>query len=350
MNYKYQHTTVAGTFDHFHKGHQELIKIALRIGAKVSIGIASEKLSQKTVLAETIEALSLRRQTVIDYLKKEPLLSPHRVETTLGLSLQKLHLFSLSDIYGISLTDKTLDSIVVTAETRLNADKINTARRLKGLPPLAIIEIPFILGDDGEVIHSTRIRAGQINRDGHNYSGLFIHKQRLSLPVDMREELRRPLGQVIAGKDDNLIKTAQAARQYIENLKPVFVFTVGDIVTHSFQSIAFPPDVSVIDGKTRRQKLDDRLIEYDLKTENPAGMIFSKAVSLLQSAFVELIYQKQRRRIFIEGEEDLLALPTILLAPLKSVVVYGQWGRGIVVLPVAEEKKEEIERLLQRFE
>jgi len=41
----------------------------------------------------------------------------------------------------------------------------------------------------------------------------------------------------------------------------------------------------------------------------------------------------------VTGEEDLLALPAIVLAPLGSVVLYGQYDKGVVINEVTEELK-----------
>jgi len=51
----------------------------------------------------------------------------------------------------------------------------------------------------------------------------------------------------------------------------------------------------------------------------------------------------------IDGEEDLLTLPAILLAPLSSLVLYGQWDRGAVMVEVTEEMKNQVKKLLERF-
>ena len=53
--------------------------------------------------------------------------------------------------------------------------------------------------------------------------------------------------------------------------------------------------------------------------------------------------------IKVKGEEDLLALPAILLAPLHSIMLYGQMDMGIVMVEVTEEKKKEVMEILKKF-
>jgi len=54
-------------------------------------------------------------------------------------------------------------------------------------------------------------------------------------------------------------------------------------------------------------------------------------------------------RIFVRGEEDLAALPAILLAPEGSVVLYGQPDEGVVFVSITKSKKEEILDLLDKI-
>ena len=48
--------------------------------------------------------------------------------------------------------------------------------------------------------------------------------------------------------------------------------------------------------------------------------------------------------LVVDGEEDLLALPSILFAPLNAYVLYGQPNEGIVVVSVTESLKIKVQR------
>ncbi|MHA2061457.1 MAG: phosphopantetheine adenylyltransferase, partial [Candidatus Sifarchaeia archaeon] len=70
------------------------------------------------------------------------------------------------DSFGPAVTRKEMEAIIVTEETRPNAEKINDIRKKNGLTPLIIVIVPRILAKDGLPVSSSRIRAGIINKNG----------------------------------------------------------------------------------------------------------------------------------------------------------------------------------------
>ena len=84
--------------------------------------------------------------------------------------LQKKHqnyqIQELNDPYGTTITDSSIDAIVVSEETEPTAFKINEIRKERGMKPIDIITIRMVLADDGKPISSTRIRKGEIDKKG----------------------------------------------------------------------------------------------------------------------------------------------------------------------------------------
>ncbi|MBI4226331.1 DUF359 domain-containing protein [Candidatus Roizmanbacteria bacterium] len=65
--------------------------------------------------------------------------------------------------------------------------------------------------------------------------------------------------------------------------------------------------------------------------------------------YFDFFTTKEKQLIVVKGEEDILALPAILFAPLHSVVLYGQIDMGVVMVEVTEQKKKEIQKLIKKF-
>jgi GTP-dependent dephospho-CoA kinase len=334
MNYLYKHAIIGGTFDHFHIGHQKLIDTAFKESERVTVGVSLEKLYKDKFLSAVIQDYKTRFQALKEYLEAKDYLS-------------RAEIIALDDIYGNAIIEKNIDAIFVTKDTLRNAKKLNVARYKLGYEPLQIITIPFVKGSDEKKIKSERIRYGETDRQGTIFIDIFKNKEVFFLPKNLRDELRNPIGKILT--------QPQEVQIYRKNA--LMVISVGDICSLFLHKAGYTPDLSIIDFKTRREIIakSDIVNFLSSKTEpiensNRAGTISKKVVYSLKKAIKTFLEKKERQVIIINGEEDLLALPAVLFAPLGSVVFYGQFDRGTVVVPVTEEKKREISEILKRFE
>lgn len=334
MKYTYKHVCLGGTFDHLHAGHKRMLDFAFHIGQIVSIGLTADVFVEKKILAQSIQSFHIRREYLMDYL------------TQINCE-KRVNIFSLEDIYGIADTDRTLEAIVVTRETSSNAQKINRKRKENQLPALDILSVPLLKGEDSKIVRAERIRKGTINRTGSSYLHLFTKARQLNLPPRLRELLRKPLGTIIEGEERFASFTAEKAYRTIQKRDPVQTILVGDIVSDSLLAVGLKPDLIIRDNRSRRKDLAFRSKSTNT-ISNPPGTIKQEAVRAIYRALTDS--SKKTKKITIKGEEDLLALPAILLAPLSSVVVYGQADMGIIVIPVTEEKKEQVSGIVKQFE
>lgn len=145
---KYNKVAVGGTFDHFHKGHEELLDKAFSIGHNILIGVTSDEFGEAK---GNIDPCSKRMSKLENFLKKYK--SDYIVKR-------------LEEPYGPTIHDPEIDAIVVSKETEPTADKINEIRIKKGMKPLKIFTISWVLADDGKPVSSSRIRRGEIDREG----------------------------------------------------------------------------------------------------------------------------------------------------------------------------------------
>ena len=334
MDFKYRNAILGGTFDRFHTGHKRLINKAFEQSEKVIIGVTTNKLIKNKLLSNVVENYKTRENYVKKYLENRKL-------------LKRSMIIPIHDIYANSLREKNIQALFATKATFKNAVLVNSKREEIGFPPLKIVTISLVEGNDGKIITSERIRLGEIDRSGRAYIKIFKNKKRLTLPEKLREELRKPVGYVV--------KNLSEIKKLVGNNKIPVIITVGDIVSMKFTEAFKHPDISIIDFKTRRKSLDrkriSRLLAVSGKSHvNLHGTISRSAVGIYYSALKKYLKTGKKQTIFIKGEEDLLAVPVILLAPLGSLVLYGQYGLGAVVVEITEQKKKQVWEILKKFD
>lgn len=163
----------------------------------------------------------------------------------------------------------------------------------------------------------------------------------LRLPEDLRDAFKDPLGPI----------ETDAERLAGDVSGPLIA--IGDVVTYHFERIGHTPDVAVVDGLTERESVASEVADVldasearRIAATNPAAAL---SASMLR-ALVEAVDADDPVAIDVDGEEDLVALPAIVLAPEGASVVYGQPGEGMVHVRVDEEIREHARGLLERMD
>lgn len=144
---KYSKVAVGGTFDKFHDGHKKLLATAFEMGDKIEIGVTSDAFGG---LKGNIDLCEERMKCLKSYFSDK----------------SNFVIVPLDDPYGTTIHDADFEAIVVSEETEPTALKINEIRSSKGMDPLDIVVVSFVLAYDGRPISSTRIRSGEINKNG----------------------------------------------------------------------------------------------------------------------------------------------------------------------------------------
>ncbi len=144
---KYDKVAVGGTFDKFHDGHKKLLSTAFEIANHVEIGVTSDVFGG---LKGDIDSCEVRMKNLKSFFK----------------DYSNFIIVPLDDPYGTTIYDSDFDAIVVSEETEPTAVEINEIRVSKGMNPIDIVVVSFVLAYDGTPISSTRIRRGEINKNG----------------------------------------------------------------------------------------------------------------------------------------------------------------------------------------
>ena len=169
----------------------------------------------------------------------------------------------------------------------------------------------------------------------------------LHLPDNLRSSLKPPKGQLFSRK---ALGAAEDTCAYIKKQELHPVIAVGDMVSINLDKVSCQATVSILDGKTKRhEKLDyEHVADVVFRAANPAGQIRPEVWIAIEHALT-LGAQGKTTKLLIEGEEDLTALPAVVLSPPGAAVVYGLPGKGIVVIEVTSTQKQEVYRIMQQM-
>jgi uncharacterized protein (UPF0218 family) len=151
------------------------------------------------------------------------------------------------------------------------------------------------------------------------------------LPDNIRYQLKNPIG--------TLIKNIDITRKNLEKEcgKVKLKVSIGDATTERLLLLGIVPDIEIVDGREMRQtrSLPKSNFSTHLRTSNPAGTLTSGTLKTVSIALTS----SKPVRIFVEGEEDLLAIPILATYPLQTLVIYGQPRVGIVLVYLDEKSR-----------
>ncbi|MFP4175305.1 MAG: GTP-dependent dephospho-CoA kinase family protein [Halobacteriales archaeon] len=158
----------------------------------------------------------------------------------------------------------------------------------------------------------------------------------LVLPDEMRAELKEPMGDISPEVEEDRLTGR--------------VVAVGDMVTYHLLGAGVTPDVAVVDGRTKREDVDDAVVErwkemrVAARVENKPGTVSRALVDALRDAYDE------GGLVEVDGEEDLAVLPAVALASDGDTVVYGQPNEGMVYVKADDEARDYVLDILDRME
>ena len=164
------------------------------------------------------------------------------------------------------------------------------------------------------------------------------------LPKSLRSELKAPLGR--------LIKTDiyQTIREELLKEKNSRLITVGDVSTETLVKANIIPHVAIVDnkvGRIPRKKEVEVPGSITIEAQNPPAMITEEAWKAIKNA---LETKKQPVKVVIEGEEYLLVIPTVIEAPINTLICYGQPDEGVVLIRVTESVKDKFQKILNQMQ
>jgi uncharacterized protein (UPF0218 family) len=155
--------------------------------------------------------------------------------------------------------------------------------------------------------------------------------------------LKEPFGKLLPGDPS---KTMPVLNSMVSRLHPRKVVAVGDVVSRETLAAGIRVDLRIIDHVSMRKPTATINLrsKSTYHVRNPAGVITLESWEAIKQAMKD-----DDAVILVEGEEDLLALPSIVESPNKSIVLYGQPSQGLVVVDTNSTVRNEANLILQRM-
>ncbi|ODS37509.1 MAG: hypothetical protein A7315_04015 [Candidatus Altiarchaeales archaeon WOR_SM1_79] len=159
----------------------------------------------------------------------------------------------------------------------------------------------------------------------------------LRLPRHLRKKLKKPLGHLIPSVNELEINSKT-------------IICIGDKTSEEILKKGIKPKLCVYDGKIKRKSIEipDVIKKFDAKKieiKNPPGSLTEESFNAVNLA----LKSESNFKIKVDGEEDLIALAAIDLAPLNSLVLYGQPDEGVVVVPADNKNKIKVKGILKEM-
>lgn len=162
----------------------------------------------------------------------------------------------------------------------------------------------------------------------------------------------RPTFQIPAGK---IVDTQTGVNLCLGHLKTnSLLICVGDQTTFNLLDNGIIAQISIVDGLTKRKEFDADKLNNIRKNysqinmcNNPAGAINPLAMQSVKNAIDTYDLQKTKTLIVVDGEEDLLFIPSVIFSPESSMIVYGQPNEGMVVCVADKTLKKRMSELLE---
>lgn len=323
---------LGGTFDLLHKGHRKFIKFAFKKSAKVSIGITSDRFVKQTG-KNTYQNYKKRNQNLKRFIKQNNF-------------TKRTKIVKLVDVFGSTLKDNTVDALLVTRNSASGGRRINKERKKLGLKSLNIIRFPIVLANNKDPISSGRIRNGLIDTEGKSFLSLLTSAKKFILPNYLRDKLAKPYGKLFTNEGELISQLSKEDKQLI---------TVGDESTVSLSKRGISSNLVIVDFKINRKQVFTKIDELRFEKKFSYSQAINEPGTINNSLVLAIwdFFNKKNPKhsvIKVDGEEDLAVLPTVLLAPLDTLVVYGLRNQGLVQVKVTLEKKSQFVKILEKFD
>jgi len=157
MARRYSKVATGGTFDGLHAGHERLLEESFGSGDEVVIGLTSDRFAR-----------SRGKSPALPFEEREAALREYIERRFPG---RRYAIAELDDVFGPGIASPDVKALVASPETAETVDLANRMRAARGYPPLDLVTVGWVKAEDGSPISTTRVRRGEIDRDGRLLKG-----------------------------------------------------------------------------------------------------------------------------------------------------------------------------------
>ena len=125
------------------------------------------------------------------------------------------------------------------------------------------------------------------------------------------------------------------------------IATVGDMVTYTYiTNNKKAPALMIFDLITERKPyevLDEamkKVCKFRVLIKNPPSVLMNETIREVENAMTDIISNRKKRvAIQVVGEEDLLALPVLIMSEDNWSIIYGVPGVGMNIIDSNKEMR-----------
>lgn len=162
-----------------------------------------------------------------------------------------------------------------------------------------------------------------------------LQKSILKLTSELRDEFKITVGKIY--------RSVEEALEHIDGCLCI----VGDESSKRAITFGRYPEIIVIDYRTRREFPKNEYIKFFSKVGtyerfyvvNPPGTITPELWRCLHRV-MEAVNAGMRAMVIVDGEEDLVSIPMIVLLPKGWYLMYGMPGMGVQTLYIDDDIRE----------
>lgn len=148
----YRRVVLGGTFDRLHLGHKILLgEGCLFAEENLTVGVTTGEMNLKKSLPELIQLTTVRIDSVVQFIET--------VKPQIGHSV-----VPITDMFGPTITDRDLQCIVVSDETKKGGEIVNQERQKKGYSELDVYVIDLVKDQCHGQFEETKISSSSLRK------------------------------------------------------------------------------------------------------------------------------------------------------------------------------------------